>query len=595
MMHYFINSALNKQNSGIEHAQLSRAQVFREQGWPFLLLYTNYNPQLSRWLKRFGVAEQEALTLFDYYQRSQVVPAKRLEPDDIWLSDDDDEREVRLLPGERKLEVYPGNPIAGRISWYEAPDDEPERCQVSSVERFDYHGMLYRVDHYDWRGWLSASDFYTRQNEWYQRTWWAYDTGEAVITEVLNRAQAQTTTRVTRWQVKDRNGHWHAYHTFRDLVAGWFDELNHASWSAVEPNYWVGDRMEGYEDVLEALQDPAIRISHIHNSHGADVHDELHSLLNNYYEYDLFHRSGDRAYDFYIAATHKQTQDMRDRFGWTDRVVTIPVGLNQPVAHVPMNQRQAHSVLVTARRAEEKRIEQIVRMVGMVKQRGVEDITLDVYGYRDSRNDDAAAKKINQALKEYDLDETTVRLHDYNPDLETVRDRHQVYMVWSTMEGFNIALMEAQNHGEVAIVNDVNYGPNELTVDGENGFVCGYNDIEAGAERLYQLFTHPDQLQAMSERAYQLSARYFTQALAHGWKELHACAHNLYMTRVAGLVEAKGPMTGLPTVTPEELDQARESQAAERQQRQADQDEALAKEIAAENARWFNRTKGGEA
>ena len=65
------------------------------------------------------------------------------------------------------------------------------------------------------------------------------------------------------------------------------------------------------------------------------------------------------------------------------------------------------------------------------------------------------------------------------------------------MEGFNLALMEAQSAGMVGITNDVYYGPNELIKDGINGYIVGYTDVEAFAQRMIELCQDEDKLQNM--------------------------------------------------------------------------------------------------
>lgn len=544
-MYFFINGALNKQNSGIEHAQIARSRVFDQYKMPYRLLYTAWNPQMTRWLQRFNLKAENCLTLFDYYQRTQLVEPKEIRPKDIFLSDGP--TEFKKVKDTNCYEVVPGNPIMGRIRWF---DDNGDTQQVSMVERFDIYGNLYRVDEYDWRGFLSRSQFYTPDNKIYMFVWFDLN-GRPVITQNFTQNQNKETVDDT-WELVDRHGRRHFYRSFRDLVAKWLDDLNNEYFDAKRPNYFVGDRMEGYEDAMMGLTRSAIRISHIHNSHGADVHDEMHSLFNNYYEYDLY--NSDR-YDFYIAATHKQTRDMRERFGLGDRVVAIPVGLTTPVKRVPMKDRKPHSVLVTARRAEEKQIEKIVEMVGMAHEE-IPDISLDVYGYRDGRNHDAAKKKIDVMIKKYHADDY-VNIHDYDPDLDSQRDNHQVYVVFSTMEGFNIALMEAQNHGEASIANDVNYGPNELTVTDKNGYVVGYDDVKGASEKLVKMFKDPELLQKLSNGAYELSKRYNADAIHDGWMKLTKQAEAIWQER---------NRRSLPSQGMEEFDD-RDAQGLTKQQR----------------------------
>ena len=72
-MFFFINGALNKQNSGIEHAQIDRSRVFDQYNMPYRLLYVNWNPQMSRWLPRFKLKPEKCVTMFDYYQGLSLI------------------------------------------------------------------------------------------------------------------------------------------------------------------------------------------------------------------------------------------------------------------------------------------------------------------------------------------------------------------------------------------------------------------------------------------------------------------------------------------------------------------------------------------
>lgn len=529
-MYFFINTALNKQNSGIEHAQLQRVKVFKDHNLPCKLIYTAWNPQLNRWLPRFGLVPDDALTLFDYYQGTQCVKSKIIEPSDIFLADVETHFETDSQHRNCYL-VKQNNSLMGRIHWFDGFSDGVKR--VSMVERFDIYGNLYRVDEYDVRGFLSRSQYYTPDNKVYMFVWFDLE-GRTVLSQTFSQ-NTDNKTVAGVWEVVDHEHRHHYYQNYRTLVAKYLDDLNNDYWSVAEPNYFVGDRMEGYEDALMQLTKPAIKIAHLHNSHGADVHDEMHSLLNNYYEFDLY--NNDR-YDFYIAATHKQTADVRNRFGLGKRVVTIPVGLTQKVKRVSQQLRKPHSVLVTARRAEEKRIDKIIEAVAKARTK-ISDISLDVYGYRDSRNNDAAKKKIDAVIKKYGVGDC-VSINDYNPDLNTARDQHQVYMVFSTMEGFNIALMEAQNHGEIGVVNDVNYGPNELVVDGKNGYVVGYDDVDGAADRLVEIFENSQLAQRLSDAAYDYSERYSSDKIFKAWQSLSSQAMTMWKNTIRRETSSKG-------------------------------------------------------
>lgn len=183
-----------------------------------------------------------------------------------------------------------------------------------------------------------------------------------------------------------------------------------------------------------------------------------------------------------------------------------------------MKVRKVHSVLVTARVAPEKRIDHIIRAIGIARQT-VPDITLDFYGYVDHRDDDSAQKAINAAIKEYHMEEA-VHQFEYANNVGELQKDFQVYALDSIMEGFNLSLMEAISHGMVGVTYDVNYGPNELIVDGENGFVVPYEGIQEMADRLVELFTQEDKLQKMSIQSYELSRRYSEENVWKAWQAL---------------------------------------------------------------------------
>ena len=521
---------MNKQNSGIEHAQIQRAKVFDEYNKPYMIVNMGYNRQQSLWLDRFGIKSDKILTLFDYYQGTQVIESKRVLPEDIFMSDLDVRYE--LSDDKPMYLVYEngGNQgFVGRIHWF---NDLPYK-QVSFVERFDVYGNLYRVDEYDVRGFLTRSQLYTPDNKVYAYIWFDLSGRPVITQQVALNADGEYYTGM--YEVVDKHGYRNYYGSFRDVVIKFLNDLNDEYFDINMPNFFVGDRLEGYEDAILHLKRPAIKISHIHNSHASDVHNVDTSILNNYYLFDFYNKD---QYDFYICATNKQTRDVIQRLNLDGRVFMIPVGLTEKVDKVPMHQRNPHSVLVTARRAEEKRIELIIESIGKA-QKVISDINLDVYGYRDSRNNDAAKKKIDAMIEKYGLADK-VHIHNYDPDLDAQRDSHQVYMVFSTMEGFNIALMEAQNHGEVAVVNDVNYGPNELVVNGKNGFVVDFSDTDSASEKLIQLFMDDTLLQSMSDSAYELSTRYSASVIAGQWQKLENKALEYWNHTVLREIDSTG-------------------------------------------------------
>jgi poly(glycerol-phosphate) alpha-glucosyltransferase len=137
----------------------------------------------------------------------------------------------------------------------------------------------------------------------------------------------------------------------------------------------------------------------------------------------------------------------------------------------------------------------------------------------DTRNNNDAMNRISAAIEKYDLKDK-VKLYDYTSDVFGVQKNAQIYALSSMMEGFNLSLMEALGNGMVGVTYDVNYGPNELVIDSENGYVVPFNSIEQLAEKFVELLLNDELLQAMSTRAYELSERYSERNVWKAWRAL---------------------------------------------------------------------------
>jgi poly(glycerol-phosphate) alpha-glucosyltransferase len=514
-MNFFINSSFNKSNSGIEHAQLKRADLFRKNGEPFKMIFREWNPRLHLYLHEVGVSDEETLGMFDFFQKAEQVEEKIVTIEDLDFGFEN--LSFVKKKNENYYELKIGKKLMGRVRHYNE-DEAHER--VSQVECFDTFGNLYRVDQYDYRGFLSLVQWYTPDNKIGTEVW--YDVNGKPVLETFNKYDGQGKYGKAGWRLTyDEDGAVYEFSNVDELTKHFLDIVNAKYWDNQKLNVFVLDRTHLGDWSLPELERPAYTVFHLHNSHAGDANDTMHSVMNNFYEYSLTNAN---RYDAIVSATDKQTRDVKARFEPKCKLFTIPVGVNPEdvlhEAHIPMSARKKHSVLMTCRIAPEKGVGKVAEAIGIARKE-IPDITLDAYGYVDHRDNDAAMNAITAAIEKYDLKDV-VTLHDYleAEDVKRVQKEHQIYALMSIMEGFNLALMEAQAHGMVTVTNDVNYGPNDLTVDGENGYIVAYDGVEEMAEKFVELFKDEDKLQEMSDKAYELSERFSEANVWAAWKEL---------------------------------------------------------------------------
>lgn len=511
-MNFFINSSYNEQNSGIEHAQIKRSLLFRKNKTPFKLLFLAWNPLLHHYLNQKNIKDIEILNVFDYFQNTEQVVSKKIYYSDI------DFGVSNLKYNEEKDKnryiVFQDNNIVGRINYF--PKKISNDKQVKSVEFFDGFGNLYRVDFYDLRGFVSLVQWYTPDNKIGTEVWYSID-GRPVV-ETYHRKNALGELKKSGWKTISPNGTVKIFDTLSDVFLQFFNEINDKYFDKSEPNIFIMDRSDDVEEQLQLLNQPAFTALHLHNSHAGDAQKPDTSILNNNYEYSL---NDINRYDAVISATHKQTDDVIKRFHPLAKTFTIPVGVI-PDNHfnkkeIPMNERKFGQILVTARIAPEKQLDQLIRAIGIAKKI-IPELSLDMYGYIDHSNNDIAMKKINKAIDEYNLKDC-VHIHSYVQNVAKVQKEAQVYGLTSVMEGFNLALMEAMSQGDIGLTYDVNYGPNELVKDQVNGYVVDYGDYKTMAQRLITIFSNKDLMDKLSKNAYHYSKRYSEDSVWQDWKD----------------------------------------------------------------------------
>lgn len=491
---YFINEGLGTSNSGIEHAEFDRARLFRRNQVDFKIITSTYIPNLHNILPLFAISDKESMNMFDYFQDALDVQKKSISIDMVDFGID-----VELeRSGNTYLAMTNGH-ILGRIKVNNADE-------VTSVEYFDAVGNLYKVVIFDTRGFASLVQYYSPDNK-IEVEIWLNTKGIPVIekTYTLNRNGKASET----WKLGTR-----LFNNIQELRLYFYNQLN-----ASGKNMFIMDRANVCEWQLTQLDKPAYKVFMLHNHQSSDAQNPNAPLLNDNYEWTLANRD---EWDAIVSATPQQTHDIQSRWGSEHKYYTIPVGVIPDMEfmnkHIPMRERKPHSMLVTARIAPEKGIDKMIEALAIARKT-VPDITLDVFGYVDHGNDNLAMRRITDALELLD-DKDVVTLHPHSKNVRLLHEQYQIYLIFSQMEGFNLALMEAQSAGMVGVTNDVYYGPNELIKDGINGYIVGYTDVEAFAQRMVELCQDEDKLQNMSDNAYQLSERYSEANVWAAWQQL---------------------------------------------------------------------------
>ncbi|WP_439425912.1 glycosyltransferase [Oenococcus alcoholitolerans] len=518
-MIFFINSNMQKNKSGIEHAELKRAQLFDEFKTNYCFLLLNWSVFLHKDLKEAGLKDDQVINLFDYFQGFSNVKEKILTIDDL----DFGSSKIRIEPDLKhnrflvwKTDYATNLPakeyLAERVNLFSDSADK----RVFSRELFDQTGNIYTVDFYDWRGFKTMSQWYDQHHQVAVQSWFGRSGAPVVDAFFRNNAQGDATI---YWRLRDHSGQIHIFSSVEKLQRFFLDSINDDFFDKERPNIFIFDRAELGDWALKKLRRPAYSVFYLHSSHTVDSQNAKHSLLNNNYEYAFWNLD---SYDAIAASTDKQAEDVKERFLPNNSVLTIPVG-SIPDIHfkkglVETSKRRKNSIVVFARISAEKQLDQLLFAVDIARKK-IKNISLDIYGYRDSTNNFQTYRQLLAIIKDRHL-ENNVAIHNYTEKVDQIESQAQVFAVTSAVEGFDLALMEALSNGLVGLSYRVNYGPNQMIKQGENGFLVDAGDYRALADRMIELFSNDVLLSAMSKRAFEYSQDYSNSRVYERWSKL---------------------------------------------------------------------------
>ena len=171
--------------------------------------------------------------------------------------------------------------------------------------------------------------------------------------------------------------------------------------------------------------------------------------------------------------------------------------------------RSMNSAVMVANLIALKRIDHAIRTVSVLKERGV-DVRLTVLGEGPER---PALERLIEELGVADRVELPGYVHDVGARLETA----SFSLLTSTSEGLPLAMMESMGAGCVPIVYDITYGPGDLVVQGDNGYVTPFGDVDALADQIEEfLELDQDHVASMRSKASRLRPNTSLQSVTRG-------------------------------------------------------------------------------
>lgn len=200
----------------------------------------------------------------------------------------------------------------------------------------------------------------------------------------------------------------------------------------------------------------------------------------------------------------------QDKNSWKElsNVEVIP----NPLPFQPLNisSQDSKRVLFLGRYSNEKGLDMLLESWAIIESRNT-NWTLEIFGEGKRELYENQAK--NLGLK-------NCHFHGRTEDVKSEYGNSSILVCSSRFEGFGMVIAEAMACGVPVVSFDCPWGPRSIINHSEDGFLVPNGDVNAFADKLYELMNDDNMRKEMSAKAVNNIARFGIETIGCEWKRL---------------------------------------------------------------------------
>ncbi|AYF92095.1 glycosyltransferase [Apilactobacillus bombintestini] len=493
----FINENIFTFNSGTEFSAMNRLKLFRKNNIDAKIITRNYNPSFHQEIHKYGINDDEVLNMYDFFQHAT---GKKRHHEYLRYSNLIDKHGYKIhgIDNNKSYIERLGQRVA-KVSIFPLTVGE-----IGNVDYYDNFGNVASRDVYDYRG-FKSKEIYMHPDG---------NIGHELILDTTGKPVMEITHMnignqlfPTMFKLLNYKGKTYRFNTEDDLFTFFLNEI------CDDDCILINDR-PSLTNVVANVDSTTQKYQMLHTQHtanSAEAHNPQANLMGNLVP--LFSQQFSK-YKGVIVATPQQRDDLAKRYpkGKFYSIFDTAI-LDMPK---PSDAMKSHEITYMGRMFKDKSVDELLTIIPAIKQ-VIPDIHLTMVGYFESVD---YKKELDAIIKQLKITDN-VSLVDYKlgKDKAQILSNTRVLLQTSKGEGLSMSLVEGLSYGVPEVAFDVNYGPNEIIDNDQNGYLIPNNDLAVFANRVINLLTHDDIYQRFHENAIKKAEKFSADKVMKQWNE----------------------------------------------------------------------------
>ncbi|WP_117168453.1 glycosyltransferase [Paraliobacillus sediminis] len=218
------------------------------------------------------------------------------------------------------------------------------------------------------------------------------------------------------------------------------------------------------------------------------------------------------AFDLALFLTEEQQMDFKARFSGNTPLSVVPHyheinkqrGFDKlkPLLS-PSIKKDSNVAIIVSRLSTLKRIDHAIKAFQIVVNR-VPSAKLEIWGTGDELSN------LKELINQLNLD-NNVLLKGYTQNPDEVYQKGLFSIMTSKKEGFALSVLESMYNCTPVISYNIKYGPTDMIVSNDNGFIVENENIQELADKMIYMFDNPKETMVMGKNANKYINKHFNK------------------------------------------------------------------------------------